>query len=93
MLFFVHCIDKPNRRDVRPANRPAHLEFMKKLGDKVVLGGPTLAEDGETMTGSVLILDMPDRAAVETLMDNEPYFKAGLFEAVIIRPYKKVLGA
>lgn len=91
MLFFVHCTDKPGRQDVRLANRPAHLEFLRGHLDKIVIAGPTLTEDGEGFTGSVLIVDFPDRAAVEEHFANDPYAKAGLFESVVIRPYKKVL--
>ena len=91
MLFFVHCTDKPGSQDVRLANRPAHLEFLRGHLDKIVIAGPTLTEDGEGFTGSVLIVDFPDRAAVEEHFANDPYAKAGLFESVVIRPYKKVL--
>jgi hypothetical protein len=91
MLYYVHCIDKPGRQDVRLANRAAHLDYSRTHIDHVVIGGPTLTEDGQGMTGSVFIVDFPDRAAVEAHFANDPYAKAGLFEAVIIRPYKKVL--
>lgn len=90
MLFFVHCTDKPNSLDIRLANRAAHLEFSKAALDKIVIGGPTLTEDGQGMTGSVFVVDFPDRAAVEAHFANDPYAKAGLFESVVIRPYKKV---
>ncbi len=91
MLFFVHCIDKPGHQEVRLASRPAHLEYTKANVDKIVIAGPTQTEDRQGMTGSVFIVDFPDRSAVETFFANDPYTKAGLFEAVIIRPYKKVL--
>lgn len=90
MLFFVHCIDKPNHQDVRLANRAAHLDYLKANLDKVVIGGPTLTEDGQGMTGTVFIIDLPDRAAAEAHFANDPYARAGLFEAVIIRPFRKV---
>jgi uncharacterized protein YciI len=45
------------------------------------------------MVGSLLIVDMPDKAAVEAFVRDDPYFKAGLFEAVLIRPFKQVLPA
>lgn len=92
MLFVITCVDKPNRTDVRLANRAAHLDFLKSLGEKCVMAGPTLSEDGQSMTGSVLLFEQPDRATLEALLETEPYYKAGLFEAVIIRPYKKVIG-
>lgn len=91
MLFFVHCVDKPNHQEVRLANRAQHLEFLKNHLDKIVIAGPTLTEDGQGMTGSMVVVDFPDRAAVEAAFAQDPYAKAGLFESVTIRPYKKVL--
>ncbi|HIJ38890.1 MAG TPA: YciI family protein [Rhodospirillaceae bacterium] len=91
MLYFVHCIDKPDSQALRLANRAAHLEYAKANIDKIIIAGPTLTEDGQGMTGSVFIVDFPDRAAVETHFASDPYVKAGLFEALIIRPYRKAL--
>ena len=91
MLFFVQCIDKPGRQELRLANRAAHLEYARANLDKIVIGGPTKTEDRQGMTGSVFIVDFPDREAAEAFFAADPYTKAGLFEAVIIRPYKKVL--
>jgi hypothetical protein len=45
------------------------------------------------MTGSLLIIDFADRKAAEDFAANDPYNKAGLFESVIIRRWKKVIPA
>jgi uncharacterized protein YciI len=90
-MFFVYCADKPDHAHVRAANRPAHLEYLGAYADKILAGGPTLTENGEGMNGSVFMIDLPDRAAVEAFLAEEPYAKAGLFESVIVRPWKKVL--
>ena len=50
----------------------------------VLLGGATLEDDGETRTGSVLIINVPDRAAADEFALNEPFRKAGLFETVTL---------
>ena len=91
MLFFVQGVDKPGAAAVRQANRGAHLDYHKPHLDKIVLAGPTLTEDGQGMTGSVFVIDQPDRAAVEALFAGDPYVSAGLFEYLVIRPFKKVL--
>jgi uncharacterized protein YciI len=36
-------------------------------------------------------MEFPDRAAAEAFAAGDPYRKAGLFESVIIRRWKKVL--
>ena len=48
------------------------------------LGGATLAEDGATRLGSVLILNVPSLADAEAFSSNEPFRKAGLFKSVKI---------
>jgi uncharacterized protein YciI len=91
MHFFVRCVDKPNHQELRLANRPAHGDFLKANIDKVLIAGPTLTPDGQSMTGSVLVLDFPDRAALDVFLAQDPYAKAGLFEKVEVSVYKKVL--
>jgi uncharacterized protein YciI len=45
------------------------------------------------MNGSLIILDVADRAEADAFVAGDPYGKAGLFESVQVRPWKKVLPA
>jgi len=90
MHFVIHCTDKADHAHVRAENRPAHVEYLKAHAAQIVAAGPTLSEDGEAMTGSVLIMEFADRAAAETWADGDPYNQASLFESVSIQPWKKV---
>ncbi len=90
MLFFIHSVDKPDHAEVRARTRAAHLEYMKGLADKVLVAGPTLADEGDAMTGSVFIIEAEDRQAAEAFAEGDPYYQAGLFESVTIMPWKKV---
>ena len=92
MLFVLICTDKPGALELRKANRDAHLEFIKGLGDTIKLGGPIITEDGEGMTGSLLVLEAGSRQAVEDIAAEDPYAKADLFETVDIRPWKWTVG-
>jgi uncharacterized protein YciI len=89
-LFVLVCTDKPNARDLRAANRQAHLDYADDTG-VVFLGGPFLDADGN-MTGSLIVLDVPDMASAEAWAAADPYAMAGLFETVTIRAWKKVRG-
>ena len=91
MLFAITCLDKPDHLEVRLANRAAHLDYARPNADKMLAGGPLLADDGVTMIGSLILIELPDRAAAEAMMADDPYVRAGLFQSVEIRPYKKVL--
>ncbi len=90
MRVALICIDKPGALQTRLDNRPAHVEHLKSSG-VVELAGPFLDPDG-TMTGSMIVLEVPDLAAARAWAAADPYAKAGLFETVNIREWKKVIG-
>ena len=90
MLFAIFCTDKPNSTDIRTATRAQHLEYLEGVLDRIILVGPTFADDLTTMNGSVLILEFSDQSQAEDFAAHDPYAKAGLFESVIIRPWKQV---
>lgn len=90
MLFVIHCLDKPDHTHVRAEARPAHIEYSKANRANLYIGGPTLDDAFEGMTGSLMIVDFPDRAGAEAFSANDPYTLAGLFESVTIQPWKEV---
>ncbi len=92
MLFAVTCIDKPGQLETRLANREAHLAYVAETG-KVKIAGPFLSEDGETMCGSLIIIEVEDLEAAKAWCASDPYGQAGLFDHVEIRPWKWVVGA
>ena len=80
MLYMCYGIDGPDGAARRDEARAAHFEYLKRHEDKLVLGGATLADDSDARTGSVLIINVPNRAAAEAFAENEPLRKAGVFE-------------
>jgi len=91
MLYAIICIDKPGAIEVRKANRDAHLAHIRGTEGAIQQAGPFLDAAGE-MCGSLLIYDAPDRATVEAWCAADPYAKAGLFQSVEIRAWKRVVG-
>lgn len=94
MHFVFYCKDKPGHQQLRTANRQAHLDYLDGHRDRLMCAGPLLAGDGSElsgMIGSLLILDLADHKAAEEFAANDPYAKAGLFESVVIHPWRKVL--
>ena len=89
MLFAVVCTDRPGALDLRMATRPTHLAFLETYQSKLLHAGPTLDLDGRPC-GSILIIDVEDRAAAEGFAAADPYAKAGLFESTVIRGFRTV---
>ena len=93
MLFVLTCIDKPNSSALRMEVRPRHLKYFEERLSQVKIAGPFLGEDGQTMAGSLIILEAPDLAAAKAFSANDPYTLAGLFAHVDIRPWRWTVGA
>ena len=70
--------------------RPRHLEGMQKLGKHIVCAGGLLDEEGK-MKGSVLILDLADRAALDAYLASEPYIQENVWEKVDIESVNVVI--
>ncbi|MBK4214691.1 YciI family protein [Paracoccus caeni] len=88
-LFAVICRDKPGALQTRLDTRQAHLDYIARTG-LVLMAGP-LIEEGE-MRGSLIILEAVDLAAAQDWAANDPYTGAGLFQAVEVIEWKKVIG-
>ena len=84
MLYIIYQEDRQDGAAIRAAVRDEHFAYLDRHEDILVLGGALLAEDGATRTGSVLIVNVADRAAAEAFSENEPFRKAGLFSSVKI---------
>ncbi len=92
MHFVAICLDKPNSLDLRLANRAAHLDYLRAHSKTIKTCGPLLADDNETMIGSMLVLDAPDRGTAEAILAQDPYKKANLFAKTDIHPWRWVIG-
>ena len=82
--------DKPDSLDLRLATREAHLAHVETTG-VVEMAGPLLDAAGE-MSGSLIILNVPDMATAQEWAARDPYAQAGLFEEVTLKEWKKVIG-
>ena len=87
-LYAVICTDKAGHLDTRLATRDAHVAYLKST--PVVQAGPFLDAEGK-MCGSLVIIEVETRAEAEAWAANDPYALAGLFDAVRIEEWKKVI--
>ncbi|MFZ1070722.1 MAG: YciI family protein [Methyloceanibacter sp.] len=87
MLYALICTDKPNSLAMRKAKRPEHVAYLKSLGDTLKLAGPFTEADGETMNGSLIVVEAASLLAAKEIAAGDPYAKAGLFASVEIRPW------
>lgn len=87
MLFALICTDKPNSLELRQQSRPEHLKFLEGLGGSLKAAGPFTDDEGKP-TGSLVVIEAENRAAITEIARRDPYAVAGLFASVEIKPWK-----
>lgn len=65
---------------------------MDRYAAEMIARGPTFAADGETLTGSLHIVDLPDPAAARVFAFDEPNYQAGAYRDVLLRRWRNTLG-
>jgi uncharacterized protein YciI len=84
MLYIIYQEDAEDSAALRAAHKATHFDYLEKHRGVLVLGGALLEDDGIKRTGSVLILNVADRAAAEAFSADEPLRRAGVFKSVKI---------
>lgn len=92
MHFALICTDKPDSLQLRMDTRPAHVEHLKSLGDTLKIAGPFTDEATSEMNGSLLIVEAGSAEEARAIAERDPYYKAGLFADVQVRPWKWTIG-
>ena len=89
MLFAINTLDKPASFALRAATRETHLAYLDGFLPQIVLAGPLLNADGQSI-GSLIIIEAESLAAAEAIAAQDPYVLAGLFQIVTVTPYRAV---
>lgn len=87
MIHVFVLMDRAGAADVRARMRPEHKAYLGRVADRIAFAGPLLADDGQTMIGSLLAIDFDDRAAAMVWLADEPFTRAGLYASVQVHPF------
>ena len=92
MEFFCYHRDRVGSGALRGALVEEHWSYMDRYGAELIARGPTFGADGETLSGSVHIVDLPDPAAARAFAFDEPGYQAGAYRDVLLRRWRNLLG-
>jgi uncharacterized protein len=90
MEFFCYHRDRPGSMTLRDELLERHWSYMDRYKAELIARGPTL--NGDTPTGSVHIVDLPDSAAARAFAFDEPNYQAGVYRDVLLRRWRNLLG-
>ena len=98
MWYAIISEDVENSLELRAQVRQAHIARLQTLVDegRLLTAGPHPAVDAENpgsagYTGSLVVADFPSLPDAQAWADADPCIEAGIYEMVIVKPYKRVL--
>ena len=98
MLYAIIATDFPNSLSKRLQARPDHIARLQELNEqeRIIIAGPhpsiDLEDPGEKgFTGSLIVAEFDSIEAAQAWADEDPYVAGGVYENVIVKPFKKVL--
>jgi uncharacterized protein YciI len=84
--------DAPGSAERRTTHLAAHLEFVERVIDRILVAGPITDPATGAQVGSLYVLDVPDAAAARALLESDPYYAAGVWNDVRIDTFAGVAG-
>lgn len=90
--FAIYALDHPESLPKRAPLRDAHLARLRALQQdaRLTLAGP-LSDHQGNVQGSLIIAQFPSLQEAETWFRQDPYVLAGIYQSIMIKPFKPVL--
>ena len=73
---------KEHRAYQAEASDPNNPKYIKKI-----TAGPMVSDDDKMMRGSCFVVEVKSREEAETFYKNDPFYKNGVWETVIMHRY------
>lgn len=90
MLYTILCTFRPGAFAQAKQLRLEHYEFLRRVKETIVEGGPLLDAEG-VPTAMLMVVDRDGPEAARAFISEEPYTSNGLFESVAIRQWRQVI--
>lgn len=98
MWYAIISEDVEDSLGLRTSVREKHLARLNALAEqgRLLTAGPHPAADAEDpgpagFTASLVIADFPSLAEARAWADADPYVDAGVYQEVVVKPFKRIL--
>ena len=85
--YMLLATDGEDVHEARMAARPDHLARLEHLQ---TAGPNPLPDNADRVSGSLIIASFPSLDAAQEWAEQDPYVEAGVYEEILIKPYKAV---
>lgn len=89
VCWYIRGFSTPDRNDRRNELAEAHRDYFAPYdAEHFIVRGGVRDDDGERWLGSANLIALPSRADVEAFLADEPFYRNGLYDEVLVERYK-----
>lgn len=91
--YMLLATDGEGVHDARMAARPEHLKRLEALqaeGRLLTAGPNPLPDNPERVSGSLIVAKFASLDDAQAWAEQDPYVEAGVYEEILIKPFKAV---
>jgi uncharacterized protein YciI len=94
MAFMAVCDDDPTVDSValRRQARDAHFAYIEGILDRLLVAGPLAGSGSPIHSGSLFVYRVDTEGEARELLENDPYFRAGIYGEVRLSPFTPAAG-
>ena len=92
-FYMLLATDAEDVHEARMTARPDHLKRLEALqaeGRLLTAGPNPLPDNPERVSGSLIVAKFASLDEAQEWAEQDPYVAAGVYEEVLIKPYKAV---
>lgn len=89
--YAITFLDDPDVVEKKKELRPIHLEYVLSNAHRIVTSGGLFPDDDDFPNGGLIILDTESRQVAIEYIENDPFFKNGVFSSYKIHRFKKFI--
>lgn len=93
MLYLLYFEDVDDNVAIRARWLDEHMGHIGGYADRIRLGGPLMRADRATQAGGMGLLEAESEAGVRTMLEADPYYRAGLWRTVRTHPVREIINA
>ena len=91
MLFAILFTDKPGHGSLRAEHLNAHIQWIEKHKDQVLVAGSLRHEPADVPKGGLWVVEATSKDVAVDLMKTDPFYTCGLRESAEVLHWNKAL--
>ena len=94
MPYIALCDDDPtvDAAKLRRQEKTAHFAYIESILDRLLVAGPLMAIPTGEHQASLFVYATNEEAEARELLENDPYFRAGIYGRVRISAFTPAAG-